>query len=140
MNVHLEKAGKNATVNPRSFAKRGVNKEPSKHHGIGEGIHRKESEIKARNQDIDFINDHRARCAGQPVTKETYNRWYDTNPPKMNYIIDSDNLSPDAIKHRAMMKEHMEGAKIPTMQEVALRNARMKEQQGGNKYEHGKDR
>ena len=126
VNKHLEDAGSSDRVSLNSYKKRGVIKEAGKH--LGKDKWNAEQ------------NDHRARCAGQPVTKETYSRWYDTNPPKMNYIIDSDNLSPDAIKHRAMMKEHMEGAKIPTMQEVALRNARMKEQQRGSKYEHGKDR
>ena len=143
VNKHLEDAGSSDRVSLNSYKKRGVIKEAGKHLGKDKWNAKQNDHadtLREHNNRAKFINDHRARCAGQPVTKETYNRWYDTNPPKMNYIIDSDNLSPDAIKHRAMMKEHMEGAKIPTMQEVALRNARMKEQQRGSKYEHGKDR
>jgi len=141
VNKHLEDAGSSDRISLNSYQKRGVIKEAGKHLGKDKWNAEQNdlaNKLREHNNRAKFINDHRARYAGQPVTKETYNRWYDTNSPKMNYIIDSDNLSPDALKHREMMNEHMEGSKTPTMQEVALRNAKMQER--GSDHERSKDR
>lgn len=76
MNAHLQAAGKEATINPESFAKRGVNKEPTKHRGIGEGVHRRESEIRAENHFIQTRNTVRLHLVhSTPMTPQQQAAW-----------------------------------------------------------------